>query len=148
MAASPSTDLVRHLKPAPIGIAVVDEDGVDAGDARPALDGRHDRIPVADLGAPGDAADEFRADDALVHEVLPLLELALGRPLRHARARASAAGRAVDGLVAVEHGVAAGGAGAQCLARPHDVREAGDLGLLRVLELVLGAERLAYPRAP
>src|SRR5215204_6376236 len=99
-------ELVRHLKPPPVGIAAVDEDRIEAGDARPALDGRHDRLPVADRGARGDAAHELRADDALVHEVLPLAQAARGRPLRHARAGAGAARRAVDGVVAVEHGIA------------------------------------------
>src|SRR5262245_62019398 len=93
------SDLVRHLEPLPVGIAVVDEDGIEAGDARPALDGRHDGGLVADLGAPGDASHELGADDALVHEVLALLELAHGSPLGHTRAGAGAAGRAVDGLV-------------------------------------------------
>src|SRR5918999_817897 len=99
---------VHHLEPLPIGVAAVDEDGVEAGDARPALDRRNNRLLVSDPSAALDAADKFGADDALVHEAVAFVESSLRRPLRHPGRSAGAARRAVDGLVAVEHGIAAG----------------------------------------
>src|SRR4029453_19430500 len=69
---------LHHLEAVLIGVAVVDEDGVVAGDARPALDRGDDGVVVADAGALLDAAVEQAADDALVDEFVVDLEPALG----------------------------------------------------------------------
>ena len=73
--------------------------------AQPPIEGMMAGLPATVVSAL-DAAAEQRADDRFVHERVAGLELALGVQLRHARRRAGAAGRAVDRLVAVEHGVA------------------------------------------
>src|SRR5215212_2156794 len=51
------------------GVAVVDRDGVEAGDAGPALDRRDDGVVIADLRSPLDAAGEGREDDGFVDEL-------------------------------------------------------------------------------
>src|SRR5690606_22065641 len=94
-----------------VGVARIDGDGVEAGNARPALDGGHDAPMsvswvVADLGLRLDASAEQAADDALVDESIADPLPALGVQLGYARRGAGAAGTAVDRLVAVEHGVA------------------------------------------
>src|SRR5712691_12613951 len=73
---------IPHLKPVREGVAVVDDDGVEPGDARPAFDRGDDGVAVAELGAALDPAGEGRADDALVHELVPFLEAAGGGELR------------------------------------------------------------------
>src|SRR6476469_225549 len=117
---------LRHLEPLREGVAVVDEDRVDAVLARPARDRGHDGVVVADPGRRLDPAVEQRADDALVHEVVADLELALAGELGHPRRGAGAAGGPVDRLVTVEDGVAGMGAGIAGLAGPHDVAHAAD----------------------
>src|SRR5687768_11232999 len=87
-------------------VAVVDENGIQSRHSRPASDRRDDRLAFADDGFALDAALEQGADDRFVDELVAGLKLALGVELSHARRGAGAAGRAVDGLVAVEHGVA------------------------------------------
>src|SRR5258708_23516491 len=42
--------LLGHQEAVGEGVAVVDEDGVEAGDPGPALDRRHDRLPIAHRG--------------------------------------------------------------------------------------------------
>src|SRR5689334_6247124 len=95
-----------HLEAVAERIALIDEDRVDPVLPRPAGDARADRRVVADLRGALDAALEEAADDAFVHEIVADAQLALGGKLRHARRGAGAAGRAVDGAVAVEDGVA------------------------------------------
>src|SRR5690606_34438820 len=87
------------------GVAIIDEDGVVAGHACPARDARNDRGAARDRRGGLDPSLEDRADDALVPELVAGAEPALGRELRHPRRGAGAAGAAVDGLLAVEHGV-------------------------------------------
>src|SRR5690606_24726328 len=103
------------------GIAIVDEDRVESGLSRPASDGGDDAVVASYLHGLLHATVEDRADDRLVDEFVAHLELAARYPLRHARRCSGAAGRTVDGLVAVEHRVARGRAGLQRLPRPHDV---------------------------
>src|SRR5437016_839049 len=80
-ATAPPSQPVRHRKSVREGVAVVDDDGVHARHPRPAFDRGDDGIAVAELGAALDAADEGRADDALVHEFIALLEAAGGGEL-------------------------------------------------------------------
>src|SRR5262249_61408401 len=75
---------VLNLKPVSEGVALVDEDGVDAVLARPAGDRGHDGVVIADAAPRFDPAVEQRADDALVHELLADLELAARSELGHA----------------------------------------------------------------
>src|SRR5918994_7949489 len=89
-----------------VGVPLVDEDGVEPGQARPAGDAGNDRGVLPDLRRPFHAALEQAADDALVHEVFADGEPAPRRELRHARRGAGAARAAIDRLVAVEYGVA------------------------------------------
>jgi hypothetical protein len=83
-----------------------------------------------------------RSDDALVDEVISGLELAFRRPLRHAGRCAGATGRAVDGLVAIEDGVAGMGFRSGRCAGPQDVAQAADVGFFRMDKLVLAVEAL------
>src|SRR3546814_11534420 len=69
---------LHQLEPMLVGVAVVDEDGVEAGDAGPAFDAGDDRREVADLGLGLDAAVEQAADDALMDEIVADPQLALG----------------------------------------------------------------------
>src|SRR6185312_7720452 len=94
-----------------VGVAVVDEDGIEAGLAGPAGNRGDDAGGVAYGYGLRDPSLEDRTDDGFVNEIIAHLELSPGVPLRHAGGRAGAAGRAVDGLIAVENGVAGGGAG-------------------------------------
>src|SRR5919112_3540323 len=98
--------LVDDLEAVGERIPVIDEDGVEPGHPRPTLNGWDDRIAVAHLRTPFDAACEGRADDALVNEGIALLQCAAGGEMSHAGGSARAAGRTVDGLVTVEHRVA------------------------------------------
>src|SRR3546814_4616901 len=75
-----------------VGIARLDGDGVEAGDARPALDRGHDAGVVADPGLRLDAPFEEAADDALVDEAVADPQPALGVELGHACRGAGAAG--------------------------------------------------------
>src|SRR6185437_12005668 len=108
------------------GIALVDEDRVDAVHARPAGDARPDGGDAAHFRRRLDAALKEAADDALMDELVAEGELALGDEMGHARRGAGAAGRAVDRLFAVEDGVAAMRLGVARLAGPHDVADAAD----------------------
>ena len=83
-----------------------------------------------------DPAPEQRADDALVDEIVADLQPPEAGLVRHAGRGPGAAGRAVDRLLAVEHGVAGMGFGVPRRARPQDMAEAPDIGLLRMDELV------------
>src|SRR5262245_52400376 len=67
---------IRHRKTAGKGIAVIDHDRIEPGHPRPAFDRRNDGVAVADPGAALDAADEGRADDALVHELVAFAQAA------------------------------------------------------------------------
>src|SRR3546814_16793907 len=73
-----------------VGIARLDGDGVEAGDARPALDGRHD-APISTYGVVADprlrldAPFEKTVDDALVDERIDHPEPALGVRLEMGR---------------------------------------------------------------
>ena len=79
---SPSLGRPNHLEAVSERVAVVDEDGVEAGVPRPAGDrgddARRSRRPC---WPPLDPAVEQRADDALVDEVVADLELARGRTI-------------------------------------------------------------------
>src|SRR5579863_5323688 len=97
----------HHLEAMREGIAVVDKNGVIAGDPCPAGDARLDCRLVADPRLAFDATLKQATDDALMHVGVAGPELALGGKLRHARRGAGAARRTVDRLVAVEDGVAA-----------------------------------------
>src|ERR1700731_2534572 len=116
-----ASDRILHLESVGEGVAVVDDYGVDAGDARPALDRGDDRLAVADFGTAFDAADEGRADDALVHEGLAFFQAPGGGELRHARGGSGTAGRTVDRLLAVEHRIARTAVRGLRLAGPHHV---------------------------
>src|SRR3984893_773336 len=90
--ASRGEESSRHLKSVGEGIALVDEDGVDAVLARPAGNRRHDGVVVAAPRRSFDPAVEQRADDALMHELVADLEPSARRELGHARRGAGAAG--------------------------------------------------------
>ena len=92
-------------------VAVVDEDGVVAGHPRPAGDRGDNRVVVADGRGGLDAALNSEPMIDSCTNSSPTFQPALGGELRHARRGAGAAGRAVDRLVAVEHGVAGMGLG-------------------------------------
>src|SRR5690606_6662816 len=130
------------------GVAIIDEDGVVAGHACPARDARNDRGAARDRRGGLDPSLEDRADDALVPELVAGAEPALGRELRHPRRGAGAAGAAVDGLLAVEHGVARMRARDGGRTRPLDVAEAADLRMLGMDEVVLLVQRPAPLRRP
>ena len=105
-------------------VAVVDEDGVVAGHPGPAVDRGDDRRRA---GRPWPRASTRPLNSVPMMlswtKSSPTLSLPLRRPLRHARRGAGAAGRAVDRLVAVEHGVAGMGLGLGRRAGPQDVAD-------------------------
>src|SRR6266436_8737384 len=120
----------NHLEAVAERVALVDEDGVDAVLARPAGDARADGGDAADFRCALDPALEEAADDALMDEIVAHLELALGGEMRHARRGAGAAGRAIDGAIAVEHRVAAMRALVARRAGPHHMADADDARVL------------------
>src|SRR6267154_3284981 len=127
----------NHLEAVAEGVALVDENGVDAVLARPAGDARADGGDAADLRRALDAALEEAADDALMDEIVAHLELALGGEMRHARRGAGTARAAIDGAVAVEHRVAAMGALVARRAGPHHMADAGDAAILGMGDIQL-----------
>src|SRR5689334_6793472 len=72
-------------------IAVVDEDGVQAGHPRPTADRGDDGRLAGDSDVLFDLALEQRTDDRFMDKAVARLELALGMKLRHARRGAGAA---------------------------------------------------------
>src|SRR5581483_11275164 len=108
------------------------KDGIVPGDLCPARDARPDRAVIANGGFRFDPAVEHGADDALVHEIVAGLELALGGKLRDPRGGSGAAGRAVDRLVAIEHGVAGIGARIARLVAPLNVGDAANAVIFRM----------------
>src|SRR5690606_16444987 len=76
------------------------------------------------------------------------LQPAASIELRHAGGSAGAAGRAVDGLFAVEDVVAGTVFGVLRYAGPHDVAQATDGRLLGMDELAHLVQALAQDRAP
>ncbi len=138
-----------HLKTIRVRIVVgVDGDGVETVHFGPAFHARNDGVVVAYFGIIFDRADEFAADDAFVNEPVAFFQFALGGPLRHARRGARAAGRAVDGLVAVKNGIAGRGGRVNDRARPFDVAEAVDGGVVGVNEGVFFVDALAQYARP
>src|SRR5262245_5234004 len=91
-------------------IAIVDDEGVLAGDPGRAFDLGDDRLVLADERARADAAGEARADEALVDERFVVGEQAHRVDDRHHRARAGAARRSVDFGVGEDRDVAKIGA--------------------------------------
>src|ERR1700730_17997987 len=89
--ASRGEESSRHLKSVGEGIALVDENGVDAVLARPAGDRRHDGVVVADPRRGLDPTIEQRADDALMHELVADFQPSTRCELGHARRGAGAA---------------------------------------------------------
>src|SRR5258708_36296185 len=137
----------HHLKSVAEGIALVDEDGVDAVLPRPAGEAGANGGDAADLRRALDATLEEAADDALVHEFLADAQLALGGEMRHARRGAGATRRAVDRAVAVEDGVAAMRRLVARRAGPHDVADTGDAGIVGMCEADLLAHQLPHDGA-
>src|ERR1700722_2549063 len=108
------------------GIALVDEDRVDAVLARPAGDTRLDRLHAAHLGRALDPPLEEAADEALMDEIVTDLELPLRCEMRHARRGTGAAGRTVDPALAKEDRVPGVRRLVPRRACPHDVADALD----------------------
>uniref|UniRef100_A0A0N5A080 LigA n=1 Tax=Parastrongyloides trichosuri TaxID=131310 RepID=A0A0N5A080_PARTI len=120
------------LEARPEGILAVHPDGVEAGGDGRTLDRGHDRLVVAHRGLGFDAADEPAADVAFVDEGVADLQPPLGVQMSQPRRGAGAAGAAVDGLVAIEDGVAAVGALTLGLVGPQHVADPVDRGFVRV----------------
>lgn len=74
------------------GVARVDEDGVDPGQAGPAGNARADGGEWPYRGRRFHAAVEEAADDAFMHEIIAHIEPSARRELRHARRGSGAAG--------------------------------------------------------
>ena len=113
---------ILHLEPVGQRIAVVDEDRVVAGHARPALDRGDDGV-VGARPSPRASTRPLNSEPMMLSwtKSSPTFSLPMRRPLRHAGRGAGAAGRAVDRLVAVEHGIAGMRLGLRRLAGPQDM---------------------------
>lgn len=137
-----------HLKSIRVRIVIgVDGDGVETVDFGPAFHARNDGVVLTYFGIILNRPDELAADDAFVDEPIPFFQFALGGPLCHARRGTRTAGRAVDGLIAVKNRVAGRRSRVNDRARPFDVAEAVDGGIVGMNEGVFFVDALAqYPR--
>src|SRR5262249_34929368 len=115
-----------YLKTAPERIGIVDPERIEAGGPRRAFDGRHDGRVPGEVDLLFHAADETAADITFVHEAVALAQLALGCELRHARARAGAAGTAIDRTLTVKHCIARVRTGSFRPIGPQHVTDAAD----------------------
>ena len=118
------------MKTLGVGVAGLDQNAVEAGNPRPALDGGHDPAPVAHGGCCFDTPVKQTADDALVDEVVARLQLAAGGKLRHARRGAGTAGTPVDRPFTVKDRVAGMGLGLLRRAAPEDMADAANRRVL------------------
>src|SRR5918992_2293771 len=137
----------KQLEAVRVRVALVDEDRVEPRQPGPAGDAGDDRLVLTDAHQPFDPTFEQAADDALVHELVADAEFPAGRELGETRRGAGAAWRAVDGLLAIEDGIAA-----VCLRRahrprPHDMRDAADGRILGVGDLDLLVQAAPQDRA-
>lgn len=131
-----------------IRIIIIDDDGVVARNDSPAFDAGNDGGLPADGCFFFDAADELGADDAFVYKGIAPFELAPAIPLRHACRGTGTTGRAVDGLVAIEHRVAGSGSSIECGAGPHQVAATFDMFVLGMLKAVSFVDAVAAHAAP
>src|SRR5690606_20768106 len=114
------------LEPFPETVLTIHPDGVETRRHGRALDRGNDGPVIAHRRLGLDPTDEAAADVAFMDEGVADLQPALGVQVGQPRRGAGAAGAAIDGLVAIEDGVAAVGPLAFRLVRPQDVADAVD----------------------
>ena len=103
----------------------------------PTFDARHyGRFP-AQFGFGLYAAIENGADNAFMNEGFTGFEPALSMPLRQPGRGTRATGRTVDSLVAVENGIAGGGAWVQWCTRPENMAQSVDSRVFGVHKCVV-----------
>jgi hypothetical protein len=144
--ATPFPSGLSDGKPMCKGITVVDEDRVVTGHSCPACNRRDDPRAARDLRGRFDPPLEQRSNDGFMHERVANLQLAPCRQLRHPGRGAGAAWAAVDGLIAVEHGVAGIGPRNGRSPGPQDVAQAVYGRVFGMNERILRVQCGAQPR--
>src|SRR4051794_40927462 len=132
-----------YLKAFPEAIRAINPDRVEPGGNCRSFDRRNDCRRVAQHGFGLDPPDEKAADIAFVYEAIPDRQPPRGGEMRQTGRRPRAARRAVDRLVAIEHGVAPVGAVRPRRVRPQNMAHPADRRVERVDRIILRTNGVA-----